>query len=199
MHELADLLAKTSEDKKTVFSITDAKKLAGTSFAFKDQTTDGYVVRDANGVVKEVVINLDSPKYLNRVVGHEVTHILEGTEFYDTFRGVVEEYARSKGEYETELADAIRLYSDKDGYKGQAGLENIKKEVVANLVGKYIFSDAEFVKNLSVKNRNIFEKVYDEIKYFCKVAKAGSKEEKQLLKVKKSYEDAYRAEGYHCS
>ena len=195
MHELADLLAKTSEDKKTVFSITDAKKLAGTSFAFKDQTTDGYVVRDADGVVKEVVINLDSPKYLNRVVGHEVTHILEGTEFYDTFRGVVEEYAKSKGEYDTELANAIGLYSDKDGYKGQAGLENIKKEVVANLAGKYIFSDTDFVKTLSVKNRNIFEKVYDEIKYFCKVAKAGSKEEKQLLKVKKAFEDAYRAEG----
>lgn len=195
MHELADLLAKTSEDKKTVFSITDAKKLARTSFAFKDQTTDGYVVRDADGVVKEVVINLDSPKYLNRVVGHEVTHILEGTEFYDTFRGVVEEYAKSKGEYDTRLADTIRRYSDKDGYKGQAGLENIKKEVVADLVGDYIFSDAEFVKNLSVSNRNIFEKVYDEIKYFCKVAKAGSKEEKQLLKVKKAFEDAYRAEG----
>ncbi len=38
----------------------------------------------------------------------------------------------------------------------------------------------------------MFQKVYDEIKYLCKVATAGSKEARQLEKVKKTFEQIYR-------
>ena len=39
---------------------------------------------------------------LNRVVGHEITHILEGTDLYDSLAMAVAAYAKTKGEYESE-------------------------------------------------------------------------------------------------
>ncbi len=69
----------------------------------------------------------------------------------------------------------------------------IKQEVVADLVGDYLFTDPDFINHLSTSNRNLFQKLYDEIKYLCKIATVGSKEARQLEKVKKAFEDAYRA------
>ncbi len=63
------------------------------------------------------------------------------------------------------------------------------------MVGEYLFSDPDFVLNLSTKHRNIFEKIYDEIKYLYKVATAGSKEARELEKVKRAFENAYRESG----
>lgn len=188
MHELADFLTKISADKEITFSVTDAEKLANTFVGIDPKNINGYVTEDG------ITINLEAKNYLNRVVGHEVTHVLEGTEFYDTFRGIVEEYAKSKGEYDARLKSAWSRYKKIDGYKGADGFQNIKKEVVADLAGDYLFSDMDFVKKLSVENRNIFQKIYDEIKYLCKVATAGSKEARDLERVKKAFEDAYRAD-----
>ncbi len=62
------------------------------------------------------------------------------------------------------------------------------------MVGDYLFTDPDFVNHLSTSNRNLFQKIYDEIKYLWKTATAGSKEARQLEKVKKAFEDAYRAD-----
>ena len=71
---------------------------------------------------------------------------------------------------------------------------DIEEELTADLVGDYLFTDADFVNRLSTENRNVFQKIYDEIKYLCKVVTAGSKEARQLEKAKKIFEDAFRAE-----
>ncbi len=78
-------------------------------------------------------------------------------------------------------------------YKGVEDT-NIEAELTADLVGDYLFTDSDFVRHLSANNRNIFEKIFDEIKYLCKIATAGSKEARQLEKVKKVFEDMYRTE-----
>ena len=39
------------------------------------------------------------------------------------------------------------------------------------------------------------QKIYDDVKYMCKIATAGSKEARELEKVKKAFEDAFKAEG----
>ena len=69
---------------------------------------------------------------------------------------------------------------------------NIEAELTADLVGDYIFSDADFVKSLVTGNRNVFQKIYDEIKYLCRSVTARSKEARQLEKVRKVFADAYR-------
>lgn len=70
----------------------------------------------------------------------------------------------------------------------------INNELVADLVGDYIFTDESFVRKLSAEDKNIFQRIFDEIKYLCNAATAGSKEARQLEKVKKIFEDAYRAD-----
>lgn len=101
--------------------------------------------------------------------------------------------AKAKGEYDSRLKDIEALYSeDLDGYGGEGRAAALEKELVADLVGDYLFTDSAFVDRLYTGNRNAFEKAFDEVKYFCRMATAGSKEAKQLEKVKKAFEDAYR-------
>ena len=69
-------------------------------------------------------------------------------------------------------------------YKGVEGAD-VTAELTADLVGDYIFADADFVRNLSTQHRNVFQKVFDEIKYLYKTATAGSAEARQLEKAKK--------------
>lgn len=94
-------------------------------------------------------------------------------------------YATTKGEYKSRYDAISKLYKNVD----------IDAEVTADLVGDYLFNDTEFVRHLSTADRNVFQKVWDEIKYLCKVATAGSKEARQLEKLKKAFDDAYREGG----
>lgn len=181
-HELVDMIAKISADKGVLFDFTNNANLKESGFAIEDKQVNGYVTKDG------VTLNVDSPKYLESTVGHEITHVLEGTEFYTELQNTLFEYAKSKGEYDSRLANLTKLY---EGVKDA----DINAELTADLVGDYLFRDADFINNLSVSNRNVFQKIYDEIKYLCKVVTAGSKEARELEKVKKAFEDAYREAG----
>ena len=180
-HELVDMIAKIHEDKDVDFDFLNNERLKESSYAVNGKTVNGYY--DAK--LKKIGINIDSAKYLNAVVGHEVTHVLEGTDMYKELQSAIFEYAKTKGEYVSRRADLANHYAPKD----------IDTELTADLVGDYLFSDPDFVRNLSTKNRNVFQKIYDEIKYLCKVATAGSKEARQLEKVKHEFEKVYKEIG----
>ena len=181
-HEFVDLIAKIAADKGVSFDFTNNAKLKESGFAVDGATVNGYVTKDG------VTVNIQSAKALNSVVGHEITHIFEGTELYTELQNVVRQYAESKGEYQSRLDAITKLY---EGIEGA----DVNAEITADLVGDYLFTDANFVKKLSVEHRNVFQKVYDEIKYLAKVATAGSKEARQLEKAKKTFEDIYRDSG----
>ena len=181
-HEFVDLIAKVSADKGVLFDFTNNERLKESGFAVDGKTVNGYVTKDG------VTLNIQSAKALESVVGHEITHILEGTELYTELQNSLFEYAKAKGEYDSRLANLTELYK---GIKDA----DVNAELTADLVGDYLFNDTDFVNRLSTENRNLFQKIYDEIKYLCKVATAGSKEARQLEKAKKAFEDAYRANG----
>lgn len=196
-HELVDLIARISAEKGLNFDFTNNENLKNSGFAIEGKTINGFV--NENG---DIVLNSQSQKYLNTVVGHEITHVLEGTEIYKELQETLESYAKSRkasdsnfaNEYAERLNQAIKLYKNLKGYEGTKGFEKIKREVVADLVGDYLFTDENFVTQLSAKNRNLFQKLYDEIKYLCKVVTAGSKEARELERVKRIFEKAYKAE-----
>lgn len=196
-HEFVDLIAKISADKGITFDFANNAKIKESGFAVEGKTVNGYVTESG------ITLNVESPQYLNTTVGHEITHVLEGTELYNEFRDLVFEYAKGRkvkngrfaNEYMERLYDARQRYKDIDGYQGVDGFEKIKNEVAADLVGEYLFHDTDFIRNLSVSNRNVFQKMWDEIKYLCKVATAGSKEARELERVKKAFEEAYRESG----
>lgn len=181
-HEFVDMIAKLSADKGVSFDFTNNQKLKDSGFAVNGKQVNGYV--NQNGIT----VNIESNNALNSVVGHEITHVLEGTELYTELQQAVKEYATTKGVYDTKLAELTEMYKNVEG-------ANVENELTSDLVGEYLFTDTDFVNNLSVQKPNVFKKIYNEIKYMLKVATAGSKEARQLEKVKKTFEEAYRNSG----
>ena len=180
-HEFVDLVAKISADKGVLFDFTNNQKLKESGFAIDGKQVNGFVTKDG------ITVNVNSAKSLDTVVGHEITHVLEGTELYNELQTAIVEYAKSKNDYQGRYDTLTKLYENIEG-------ANIDSELTAELVGDYIFTDTDFINNLSTKHRNVFQKIYDEVKYLYKVATAGSKEARELERVKKVFDEAYRAE-----
>ncbi len=178
-HEFVDLLAKLEADKGVLFDFTNNTKLKESGFAIEGKQVNGYVQGN------NVAINIDSTSALNKVVGHDITHVLEGTELYTELANVVKEFATAKGEYDSKLQSIAELYEDMENV-------NLENELTADLIGEYLFTDSDFVNRLSAEKPTLFQKIFDEIKYLYKTATAGSKEARQLEKVKKTFEEAYR-------
>ncbi len=181
-HEFVDMVAKISADKGVSFNFTNNAKLKDSGFAIDGKTVNGYVTKDG------ITVNMDSAKYVNSVVGHEITHVLEGTELYTEMQNILFEYAKSKGDYQGRFDTLTKLY---EGVKDA----DVTAELTADLVGDYLFTDSDFISKLSVEHRNVFQKIYDEIKYLFKIATAGSKEARQLEKVKRAFDKAYKESG----
>ena len=181
-HEFVDMIAKISADKGVLFDFTDNKKLKESGFALEGKTVNGFL-KDGN-----ISLNINSAKALNVVVGHEITHVLEGTELYGELQQVVKAYAESKGEYGQRLEVLQKLYEGVEG-------TNIENELTADLIGDYLFTDSEFVNRLSAEQPGLFKKIFEEIKYLVKAATVGSKQARELEEVKRTFEKAYRENG----
>lgn len=174
--EIATLQKSTTEEDKT--------KLAEIQDMLK-QVQEGKI--HVNGVKTKdgVAINLKSPNYLNTVLGHEVTHFLEGKNAYEPLQKAIFKYAQSKGDYEGRRKVLDALYKNvKD--------TTVDYELTADLVGDYLFTEYDFIKSLSTENRNVFQYVFDQIKYVYNLATAGSKEARELEKVMHQFEKALR-------
>lgn len=184
-HEFVDMVAKISADKGVSFDFTNNQKLKESGFAVDGKTVNGLVTKDG------ITVNIQSSKSLNSVVGHEIAHVLEGTEHYTELQKAVTQWAKTKGVYDSKYNDIKSLYTQEDGSL-VTDATSIESEVVADLVGDYLFTDSEFVNNLSVEHRNVFQKIYDEIKYLVKIATAGSKEARELERVKREFDKAYK-------
>lgn len=190
-HEFVDLVAKLSAEKGVSFDFMNNERIKESGFAIEGMRTNGVLKEDGT-----VGINMESKKALNTVVGHEITHVLEGDpELYNALSEVAKEFGEAKGIYQSMYDAAYEGYKsvyelDKIGEEAYA--KKIEKEVVADLVGDYVFSDINFVRKLSTQNRNVFQKIYDEIKYFVKSVSTRSDVGKKLLKLEKTFEEVYR-------
>ena len=180
-HEFVDMVARISADKGVLFDFVNNSKLKESGFAVDGATVNGYFDKKTN----TVGVNIDSAKAFDTVVGHEITHVIEGTELYTELQKAVFDYAKTKGEYDGRREALAKLYAEED----------INAEMTADLVGEYLFTDEDFVQSLSVQNRNVFQKIYDEIKYLYKVVTAGSKEARELERVKRAFDKAYKESG----
>lgn len=178
-----DNVAKISEDRGTRYEFVNNEQLEKMGYEVKGKDINGLVGKDSQGNEK-ILINIDSNQALNKIVGHETTHLLEGTEEYTLLQNAVKEYAKSKGDYDHRIKSTEKLYSGLDA--------NIENEVTSDLVGEYIFNDEEFIKKLSTSQPNIFTKIYDYVKHLYKTVTAGSQEARDLEKVKYRFEQAYK-------
>lgn len=181
-HELFDTVAKISEDTGTKYGFVNNEKLKSLGHNVEGKTINGLVRVNEDGTSK-VLINVDSDKALNTIIGHETTHLLEGTNEYQALQDIVKEYAKNKGDYDSKYNQISSLY--------QGTNANVENEVTSDLVGDYLFTDQDFISNLSSKQPSVFQKVYDYIKHVYNLATAGSKEQRELEKVKYKFEQAY--------
>ncbi len=123
-------------------------------------------------------------KIIKGTVGHEIAHALEGTEHYEALSKILKEYDSKLGKYENRRKNIEKLYKTTDA-------KVIDSEITADLVGEYLFRDRTFVNHLT-SNRNLFQRIYDEIKHLIKIATSGSKEAKQIERIKRAFDRAYR-------
>lgn len=183
MHDLFEYTNKIANDAKTKYAFTNTEQLKRLGHHEEGKTINGLVRVSEDGSTK-VLINVDSDKALNTIIGHETTHLLEGTNEYKALQNIVKEYATTKGEYDSRYKLISKLY--------QGTNANLENEITADLVGDYLFTDEQFITNLSVKEPNVFKKIYDYIKHAYKMATAGSAEARQLEQVKRKFDKAYK-------
>ena len=183
MHTLFDYTSKIANETNTKYGFTNNEQLTELGYSAKGKTINGFVRKNEDGTTK-VLINVDSDKALNSIIGHETTHLLEGTNEYEALQEMVKEYATTKGEYDSRYKELSKLYKGVDA--------NLENEITSDLVGDYLFTDEQFINSLSIKEPNVFKRIYDYVKHAFKMATAGSKEERQLEQVKQRFEKAYR-------
>lgn len=176
---MVDFVSRLAASKGVDFDFTDDKKLAEAGFAVDGAKVNGYY----DTKTKTIGVNVESSKYLNTVVGHEITHVLEGTELYGKLQDAIFKYAQSKNDFNGRKEALKKFYKESD----------IDAELTADLVGEYLFTDSEFINRLYGTNRNVFQKIYDEIKYMLKLATAGSREARELERVKHAFEKAFKS------
>lgn len=194
-HDYFDLVAKIVNDTGTDIEVVNkklmlelVKKQRGDKFnasAYKGKTINGLKTD------KGIAINIQSAKALDVLVGHEITHSFEKSNNYENLKDAALQFAETKGIYDSLFEEQKSLYEgvyeDEGTFK-----EDVDKEVVSEIVGNYLFTDSDFISHLSTNHRNVFQKIFDEIKYLCKIATKGSKEARQLEKVKREFERLYR-------
>lgn len=184
-HDFVDFLVKVSADKGIPIEISNILKLKEARIEIAD--ANGFVDND------KLVVNIDSSRAFDTIVGHEVTHTLKTSgELYDALKETLFDIAKSKGEFNKRYSSLEKLYEGRFKGTPEEIKQKLEEELVADLVGDYIFSDTDFVRSLSVEKPNVFKKIYNEIKYLIKVATAGSNERRKLEKAKKIFDEMYK-------
>ena len=188
-HDFLDLATKLAEDKKYEVVFTSTKSLEesknnGNPYNIEEDADP----KDINAFVSEsqrkIIVNMDTKKSLSSLVGHEITDTLRQDDGYDKLKSFAFAYAESKGELKARRESVNRRYKNI--------VADLEGELTSDIVGDYLFTDEEFVRKLSVENRNLFQKVYDGVKYMYRLATAGSKQARALERLKHQIEKIWR-------
>lgn len=182
-HEFVERVAKISKDKGTNYGFINNEELQTLGHDVEGKQVNGLVRTNKNGE-QTVLINVDSPKALETIVGHETTHLLEGTQEYKDLQEAIFNYAKEKGDFNTRQEALNSLYE---------GIENanVDSELTADLVGDYLFTDTDFINSLSTQKPTVFQRIKEVIDDLV-VRFTGTKEEKALREVQKKFKEAYK-------
>lgn len=187
-HDFVDLLTRVSEDRGHTFDFTTPEQLEESirnGNPYNITVDPSRVEAFVDGKNNTIVINMKANKSLNSLVGHEITHTVEKSGLYDGLQKSLFKYAEMTGEYADRLESIKRRYAN-------LSEEAQMQELTADLIGDYVFTDEDFVHSLSAEQPNIFKRIYNEIKYFCKMATTGSREARELERAKHMFEKIYR-------
>lgn len=181
-----ELISKLVKDTDRQYKFVSPEQLKQMGY---NENANGLIDK-ANG---EILINVHTDKGIQSIIGHETTHIFDSknskgeySKEYQTLQEVAIEYAKTKGIYDSKIKSIIEAYGDLLVDETQ-----VREELTADLVGDFLFNDEKFIENLAVKDRNIFQKLYDYIKHTYKMVK-GTDEEKAFENLKHQFEKVYK-------
>ena len=199
-HELFELTSKIAEDTGiSIKFVNDSKQEMVEEkqrFTQKYAKSSGITLEEANSKLKgltidgfvndkgELIVNADSPKALNVILGHETTHLFENTKEYAPLQKALFELAETRGDMKKLREDMTKLYEGTNA--------NIDNEITSELAGEYLFTDQDFINRLSAEQPSTFKKIYDYLKHLYKTVTAQNKEARQLEQVMYRYEKAYK-------
>ena len=156
-----------------------------------------FVDKDGN---RQILINKDSAQAHYTIVGHETTHLLEGSKEYDTLKSAVREFAESNNEYKELEEQMAKLYKNQTkGMSKEEAEAFLEEELTAEFVGRYLFREEvaeDFIRHLANKDRNLIQKIYD---YLASALKNPSSEveREQLQSMMKRFDDAFDDMGWN--
>lgn len=184
-HEMADALVKLSEERGVQYKFTNNKQLQEQGLVPKGKTANGLYVVENNGK-REILVNLNSKKYLEAVLIHETAHDFKTTDIktYEELQKITKQFAEAKGDYSRIYSEVVGMYKDVDGV-------NIDEEITSRLLEDYL-GNKEFINDLSTKNPNIIKKFIDSIKNFFKRLKSDSPEARKIEQLRQDLEEAYK-------
>lgn len=136
-----------------------------------------------NGEV-EIKINPNSNRAGEFLLMHEVTHAIET----DSMKQLVLDYASKNSEFNQALENLKQTYNTND----------VSSEVVADISGQ-LFGNQEFINNLSMKEPNIFKKIYNKIIEISNKFTGNSRYDLFVKDLKNKWETAYRTQNNNLS
>ena len=137
-HNYMQMLEKIIEDKDIDIRLDANLK-----------TPDGKIANGAysNGVI---TINPNSTRTGEFIAVHELTHAI-GTE---QMKKMIDNYRKNDTEFNSEVEGLLQNYNSTE----------ITEEALSD-VSAQLFGNQEFINNIAQNNPNIFQKIYNEIKY----------------------------------
>lgn len=133
--------------KFNVVSNAEMEELAKKNGVKAGETANGIYRKGSDGRT-EIIVNADSPKAHQTIIGHESGHLVKDSSKEDFSRlgDMLKDYARKNGEYDDIVSEVKKSYIGEEA-------EAIDDEVICEMIGRYIFGeDDKFIKQLNNKN-----------------------------------------------
>ena len=132
--------------KFNVVSNAEMEELAKKNGVKAGETANGIYRKGSDGRT-EIIVNADSPKAHQTIIGHESGHLVKDSSKEDFSRlgDMLKDYARKNGEYDDIVSEVKKSYIGEEA-------EAIDDEVICEMIGRYIFgNDDKFIKQLNNK------------------------------------------------
>lgn len=129
-----------------------------------------------NGEI-EIKINPNSERAGEFLLCHEITHAIET----NSMKELVMDYASKHSDFNESLESLKQSY----------GTNEVTDEVLADISGQ-LFGNQEFINNLSMKQPNVFKRIYNKIVELANKITGNSKEGLFIKNLKNKWETAYR-------
>lgn len=133
--------------KFNIVSNAEMEELAKKNGVKAGETANGIYRKGSDGRT-EIIVNADSPKAHQTIIGHESGHLVKDSSKEDFSRlgDMLKDYARKNGEYDDIVSEVKKSYIGEEA-------EAIDDEVICEMIGRYIFGeDDKFIKQLNNKN-----------------------------------------------